>query len=60
MLVNMKLTNININDSLLQFEKRFPKDTQDRLLLEEVLLNFQSHFGEERKYECSLKKHTAP
>jgi len=41
----MKLTNQNIHDSILQFERLFPHDMQDRLLLEEVLLNSRRIFG---------------
>ena len=52
----MKLTNQNIHDSIPQFERLFPHDTQDRLLLEEVLLNFQTHFTSEHEYEFHIAK----
>ncbi len=52
----MKLTNQNIHDSILQFERLFPHDMQDRLLLKEVLLNFQTHFGSEHEYEFRIAK----
>ncbi|MBQ6216804.1 MAG: hypothetical protein IJK53_05410 [Erysipelotrichaceae bacterium] len=52
--------NQNIHDSILQFERLFPHDMQDRLLLEKVLLIFRRILGVNMNMNsASPKDHSA-